>query len=133
MQTEAIHINKSLAYDLNLLDSIPTPQDYQLDSWEMVRLGEVCEMYQPKTISGQEIKQHGQYKVFGANGVIGFYDKFNHEFAEIAMTCRGATCGTINLTEPKSWITGNAMVIKPIKESNLLKLFLKNIVTFPKH
>jgi len=90
--------------------------------WPMVELGEVCEIYQPKTITSKEIKQTGKYKVFGANGVIGFYDKYNHEDAEVLITCRGATCGTVNMSEPKSWITGNAMVVKP--KDNLNKNFL---------
>ena len=92
--------------------------------YTLVTLADLCEMYQPKTISGNEIKTKGEYKVYGANGVIGYYNKFNHEESEVAMTCRGATCGTINYTEPKSWITGNAMVISP-KDNRLLKLYLK--------
>lgn len=91
--------------------------------WDIVKLGDVCEMYQPKTITSQEIKDNGEFKVYGANGLIGYYDKFNHEESEIAITCRGATCGTINFTEPKSWITGNAMVTKP-KNENLGKKYL---------
>jgi len=96
--------------------------------WPMVELGEVCEIYQPKTITSKEIKQTGKYKVFGANGVIGFYDMFNHEDAEVLITCRGATCGTVNMSEPKSWITGNAMVVKPKDnlDKNFLFYFLRN-------
>ena len=81
--------------------------------WEYKKLGEVCTMYQPKTISTQELVDDGDYLVYGANGVIGRYDKYNHEQSEILMTCRGATCGTINISEPFSWINGNAMVIHP--------------------
>lgn len=93
-----------------------------------MKLGEVCEIYQPKTITSKEIKQTGKYKVFGANGVIGFYDKHNHEDAEVLITCRGATCGTINMSEPKSWITGNAMIVKPKDnlDKNFLFYFLKS-------
>lgn len=91
--------------------------------WELKKLGEICEMYQPKTITSQEIQNEGEYKVYGANGIIGFYNKFNHEDSEIAITCRGATCGTINYTEPKCWITGNAMITKP-KNENLGKKYL---------
>lgn len=96
--------------------------------WPMVELSEVCEIYQPKTITSKEIKQTGKYKVFGANGVIGFYDKYNHEDAEVLITCRGATCGTVNMSEPKSWITGNAMVVKPKDnlDKNFLFYFLRN-------
>ncbi|WP_232000294.1 restriction endonuclease subunit S [Helicobacter cinaedi] len=81
-------------------------------------------MYQPQTITAKEILEQGQYKVYGANGVIGFYDKYNHKDAEVAMTCRGATCGTINFTEPESWITGNAMIITPLEKNLILKKFL---------
>jgi len=91
--------------------------------WPMKRLGDVAELYQPKTITGADILAKGPYKVFGANGVIGFYNKYNHEEAEVAVTCRGATCGTVNFTEPKSWITGNAMVVTP-KDKDLDKQYL---------
>ncbi|PIT94695.1 hypothetical protein COT98_02460 [Candidatus Falkowbacteria bacterium CG10_big_fil_rev_8_21_14_0_10_39_9] len=91
--------------------------------WPIVKLGEICEIYQPKTITSKDIKSAGPYKVFGANGVIGFYDKYNHEESEVLVTCRGATCGTINLSEPRSWVTGNAMVVKP-KNNSLDKQFL---------
>lgn len=97
--------------------------------WPMVELGEVCDTYQPKTITSTEILESGPYKVFGANGVIGYYDEFNHEDAEVAVTCRGATCGTVNYTEPQSWITGNAMVVKP-KSENLNKRFLYYVLSF---
>ena len=53
----------------------------------------------------------GLYLVYGANGVIGRYDKFNHEKSQVCLTCRGNTCGNINFSQPYSWITGNAMVI----------------------
>lgn len=95
--------------------------------YELVELSEICELYQPQTISASEFKENGTYKVFGANGVIGYYDKYNHEDAEVLITCRGATCGTINLSEPKSWITGNAMVAKPI-DGRLNKMFLYDLL-----
>ena len=80
------------------------------ESWEEPTLGEIANVYQPKTISQEMLNESG-YPVYGANGVIGFYSDFNHETEQIAVTCRGSTCGVINWTEPKSWITGNAMVI----------------------
>ena len=92
-------------------------------NWEMEKIGELCNIYQPKTITSAEILEEGPYKVYGANGVIGYYNKYNHEDPEVLVTCRGATCGTINLSEPKCWITGNAMVVHP-KIPNLSKIFL---------
>ncbi|MGI8603184.1 MAG: restriction endonuclease subunit S [Verrucomicrobiales bacterium] len=81
--------------------------------WVEKSLGEMCEMYQPKTIGTKDLVADGTYPVFGANGVIGRYDKFNHEEPQLLITCRGSTCGAVNISEPKSWITGNAMVVRP--------------------
>lgn len=88
-----------------------------------ILLEEICTIYQPKTISQKEMKEDGEYLVFGANGVIGKYDKYNHEESEVVITCRGATCGTVNYTSPRSWITGNAMVVSP-KNGELNKRYL---------
>ena len=81
------------------------------NGWKTETLGDACEIYQPKTISGKDMVQDGSYPVFGANGVIGRYDKFNHEEPQLLITCRGATCGSVNISAPRSWITGNAMVV----------------------
>ncbi len=97
--------------------------------WELVKLGEVCKLYQPETITSDEVQEEGDFKVYGANGVIGFYHEYNHELPEVVITCRGATCGTVNFTESKVWITGNAMVAQP-KAENILKKYLFEILEF---
>jgi type I restriction enzyme S subunit len=84
------------------------------EGWVEATLGEVCEMYQPKTIGLKDLVSDGKYPVFGANGIIGRYDRFNHEEPQLLITCRGATCGSVNISEPFSWITGNAMVVRPL-------------------
>lgn len=81
-------------------------------SWEETTLGEACELYQPKTISGKEMVADGPYPVFGANGIIGRYDRYNHEAPQLVIGCRGS-CGSVHVTDPFSWITGNTMVVKP--------------------
>ena len=75
-----------------------------------VKLTEICTPKQWKTIPTNALLEDG-YPVYGANGIIGYYDEYNHEEPVIAITCRGATCGTINLTVPKAYITGNAMCL----------------------
>ena len=87
------------------------------EGWESTTLGNECKMYQPKTLGLSELNEAAKYKVYGANGVIGKYHTYNHENSEIAMACRGNSCGTVNRTAPFSWITGNAMVIKMIDDS----------------
>lgn len=41
--------------------------------WTSTTLGKVCEMYQPKTLGLSELDENGQYKVYGANGIVGRY------------------------------------------------------------
>ncbi|EMH6513526.1 restriction endonuclease subunit S [Raoultella ornithinolytica] len=91
--------------------------------WEKKHLSDVADVYQPKTISQSMMSDSG-YPVYGANGVIGFYHEFNHETEQIAVTCRGSTCGIVNWTQAKSWITGNAMVINTDNYSYVSKKFL---------
>ena len=76
-----------------------------------ISLKEISSIYQPVTITQAELDENGQYPVYGANGIIGYYDKYNHENSQIIITCRGSTCGTVNFSAPYSWITGNSMVI----------------------
>lgn len=98
-------------------------------SWIETTLGDECELYQPKTLSKKELKENGKYFVYGANGIIGKHDEYNHEDPQVLITCRGATCGTINVSKPMSWINGNAMVVKP-KKNNIDSNFLSSYLHF---
>ena len=101
-------------------------------SKESLKLGDFCDAYQPQTIPQKKFKTNGLYPVYGANGIIGFYDKYNHQGKQVIVGCRG-NCGSVNLTEEKSWINGNAMVIKPKNGFNLITLFyLLHCVNFNK-
>ncbi len=133
--TATANIEKNLANAKELFDSElnrvlqpPQPADNSVSDvtaeWRETTLGEVCELYQPKTISKKEMISDGKYLVFGANGVIGRHNKFNHEEPQLLITCRGATCGSVNISEPQSWITGNAMVVRP-KVTGLSLRFLE--------
>lgn len=90
-----------------------------VSKYPIVKLGKITNMYQPKTITENDLLEYRDdlYPVYGANGLIGYYDKYNHENPEVTLTCRGATCGTINFIPAYSWITGNSMVITPLSNS----------------
>jgi restriction endonuclease S subunit len=98
-----------------------------IEGSEVMGILDICDVYQPKTISTKELIPDGEFAVYGANGQIGFYDKFNHEESEVTVTCRGATCGTVNVIPAMSWITGNAMVFSP-KDSRIQKGFLEYVL-----
>jgi type I restriction enzyme S subunit len=78
--------------------------------WEKPPLLELCSAKQWPTISGSQLESSG-FPVYGANGQIGYYSKYNHEHPTVLVTCRGATCGTINICPPKCYVTGNAMAL----------------------
>ncbi len=78
------------------------------------KLTDICHPKQWKTIPVCKLRDQG-YPVYGANGVIGRYHEYNHETPVIAIACRGASCGAINITVPKSYVTGNAMCLDDLQ------------------
>jgi len=86
-----------------------------------VNLFEICSPKQWKTISGNEILNEGKYPVYGANGIIGYFNEYNHESETLLITCRGATCGTLNISLPKSYINGNAMALDNLSNNVEIK------------
>ena len=90
-----------------------------------IALSKIADIYQPKTISQSECSENGTYNVFGANGIIGKFNQYNHDSPQICITCRGSTSGNVFMTESYSWITGNAMVINIDKNLEIVnKTFL---------
>lgn len=108
-------------FSLNSDENLNNPSAPQGKDIKVLPLKDFCKMYQPPTISIKEMIPDGKFIVFGANGPIGRYNKFNHEEPQLLVTCRGATCGAVNMSEPFSWINGNAMVIQPDLEMASLK------------
>ncbi len=124
--TATANAEKNLANARELFRSeLTTVIDAGGDDWCELPLGVFCEMYQPQTIGRAGMVDDGPYPVFGANGIIGQYDRFNHAEPQLLVTCRGATCGSLNISAPNSWITGNAMVVRPRDGVLRLKLLMR--------
>jgi type I restriction enzyme, S subunit len=83
--------------------------------WCNALLFDICRPKQWQTVATKDLINEG-YPVYGANGRIGFYHSFNHEEPTILVTCRGATCGVLNLTDGRAWVTGNAMALDNLDE-----------------
>jgi type I restriction enzyme, S subunit len=83
--------------------------------WEMVDLTSICRPRQWKTLSMEMLLKEG-FPVYGANGKIGFYNEYTHEFPTLTITCRGATCGQVHITEPRSYVNGNAMALDSMSD-----------------
>ena len=90
---------------------------------KFVELKQVCSPKQWKTISTSQLTQSG-YPVYGANGFIGYYSEYNHEIPTILVTCRGETGGEVNISEPFSYVNGNAMAFDNLDESKITLKYL---------
>ena len=90
-------------------------------------LTDICNPKQWKTIQNTQLKTLG-YPVYGANGIIGYYDTYNHESDTLIIGCRG-TCGAITIAQGKTYINGNAMCLDKLSneiELKYLYYFLKS-------
>lgn len=88
------------------------------EGWKKYNLFDICRPKQWKTIAVKDLKNEG-YPVYGANGIIGFHNEFNHEKETLLIGCRGS-CGEIHISQPKSYINGNAMCLDELSDDILL-------------
>ena len=101
------------------MDSIKMTAEQQLpEGWKKYNLFDICRPKQWKTIAVKDLKNEG-YPVYGANGIIGFHNEFNHEKETLLIGCRGS-CGEIHISQPKSYINGNAMCLDELSDNILL-------------
>lgn len=77
--------------------------------WIYCKLKNVVKISSGEAISKEEYTDTG-YEIIGANGVIGYCDKFNNT-NQVITTGRVGTIGTTHIYE-KSWITDNVLIIE---------------------
>ena len=102
-----------MVYNEQLKQEIP-------EGWEVVDLSDIFSMKQPEQLNKATMSNNpGEHRVYGSNGVIGSYNKYNYADSAIAVSCRG-NCGNVYRTMPQSWITGNAMVVTPLSRTSIM-------------
>ena len=69
-------------------------------------------------ISNENLKDEGEYEVFGGNGFIGYTNTFNVEGENIIIGRVGAKCGNIRLINEKKFISDNALVLTLFEKNN---------------
>lgn len=88
-----------------------------------VPLTSICHPKQWPTLLMSQLSDSG-YPVYGANGKIGYHSSFTHKEPTILITCRGATCGTLNISEPFAYVNGNAMALDNLELKCVDLMFL---------
>lgn len=97
------------------------------EGWKRVRVGDICFLSYGKNLPRDKFIENGNYKAYGANGIIGFYDRYTHNELTVLVSCRGEYSGVINIAKPYSFITNNSIPLT-IKDKTLYTKFLYYIL-----
>ncbi len=84
--------------------------------WPMVQLNDVIKLSSGQGLTQSQMKE-GPYSVYGGNGQNGAHVEYFVEAPNIAIGRVGAYCGAVHLTEPKAWITDNALYVTEYKQA----------------
>ena len=104
----------------HIVDGIP-------QGWKQEPIDEVYSIKYGKNLPTTEISEAGKYPVYGANGVIGYYDKFNCDSYVTLITSRGNGSGDVSRTHhSNSFVTNNSFVVIPQQTHN----FISNEFTY---
>jgi type I restriction enzyme S subunit len=94
------------------------------EDWEEKPLGDVVTISYGKNLPTKNLLSYG-YPVFGANGQIGFYDRYSYEEPQVLVSCRGEASGKVNISLPNSFITNNSLTLERNKRPEISFEFLK--------
>lgn len=94
-----------------IVDGVPV-------GWTNTPIDCVFEIKYGKTLPTSRISLSGKYPVYGANGVIGYYNEKNCDDYVVLITSRGNGSGDVSRTHDKeSFITNNSFTVKSRSES----------------
>lgn len=80
------------------------------------KLGDVLEEFHSgNNIKAADIKDVGEYPVFGANGLRGYTDRYNCDGDVAIIGRQGAYCGNVKFFSGKAYYTEHAVIAKPKK------------------
>ena len=113
------------------IDFDEIPADYT-----EVKIGDICRLEYGKNLPTTNLIDHG-FPVYGAGGVIGYYNKSLYSDPTILITCRGNGSGHIHETREEAFVTNNSIAIIPISAAlsrhyvrhSLLSLDRSTVVT----
>ena len=93
-----------------IVDGVP-------ERWEKKSVDSIFSIKYGKNLSTTLISESGVFPVYGANGVIGYYDKANCNEQVVLITSRGNGSGDVLMTYHKeAFITNNSFIVTPLEE-----------------
>ena len=91
-------------------------------SWIVTKLKFVAKLQSGNAITADDIKEFGDYPVYGGNGLRGFTANYTNDGEYILIGRQGALCGNINYAENKFWASEHAVVAYLRKPTSILWL-----------
>lgn len=91
------------------------PQIEVSPDWPTIELGELIKLSSGNGLTSKQIIK-GEYPIYGGNGIIDYHNDYFVEDPTIVIGRVGAYCGSVYITEPKSWITDNGLYIVEFKQ-----------------
>ena len=89
--------------------------------WVSSKLGEITNIKYGKGLPTSKFIEKG-FPVFGANGIIGYYNEYLYEEEQLLISCRGANSGKINISPKFCYVTNNSLIIDfPLCQKQLRK------------
>ncbi|GGB73496.1 restriction endonuclease subunit S [Shewanella inventionis] len=80
--------------------------------WEVKQLGNVIRLSSGNGLTAKKMDPNGVFPVYGGNGINGKHSDFMFEKPQLTIGRVGVYCGAIHITQPKSWVTDNALYVK---------------------
>lgn len=129
-------INQAVTKGIRSLSGAETPNVKMKDSgiewlgeipehWEVKKLKYCIKIQSGKGITNEELKENGEFKVYGGNGIMGYTDKFNSIELVLIIGRVGALCGNIHLVDGEKWISDNALFAQTSENYQYMEYFLK--------
>ena len=94
------------------------------NEWQIGKLGDYVKIVYGKNLPTKNLLKQG-YAVFGGNGKIGYFDKYIYEEPQVLISCRGEASGKVNISERKSFITNNSLILERTKDEHITFEYLK--------
>ncbi len=82
--------------------------------WVVKKLKYISSLRSGNNIVSEQIKESGDFPVYGGNGLRGYFNEFTHDGEYVLIGRQGAYCGNIKYGIGKFWASEHAVVTTPL-------------------
>lgn len=80
------------------------------ENWSTVRVKYTGSYKSGNTITAADVKESGNFPVYGGNGLRGYTDEITHDGDHLLIGRQGALCGNVHMVSGKFWASEHAVV-----------------------